>query len=208
MKKYSNKVSASILKHHNNSKKSYLLKHVFNLILVFFVLTAVNYYGHCEDTEQEMILENINVMLIDQKTVDTEHLNREDVCDIARKTLDDIQFSLYSSSREEGIIVSLVRDFSIRMPLSGGSADTSSPKSSPVEGDQYFLIIKIIADEAGKVVVDCTVAKRDRYSSDRSGRKILKKFINKLNDKLGKQLSYFCFCLLTPSGPSGIQRSF
>jgi len=115
-----------------------------------------------------------------------------------RKTLDDIQFSLYSSSREEGIIVSLVRDFSMRMPQSGGRSDTSFPKSSPVEGDQYFLVIKIIADEVGKVVVDCAVAKRDRYSSDRSGRKILKKFINKLNDNLEKQLSYFRSCLLIP----------
>lgn len=182
MKKYSNKMSASILKHHNNSKQSYLLKYVFNLILVFFVLTALNYYSNCEDTEQEMTLENINVVLIDQKTVDVEKLNKEDVWNIARKTLDDIQFSLYSSSREEGLILSLVRDFSMRMPQSRG--DTSSPKSSPVEGDQYFLVIKINTDEAGKVAVDCSVAKRDRYSSDRTGRKILKKFINKLNDNL------------------------
>lgn len=70
--------------------------------------------------------------------------------------------------------------------------------SSSVEGGQYFLVIKIIADEAGKVVVDCAVAKRDRYSSDRTGRKILKKFINKLNANLRKQLSCFRSCLLNP----------
>ena len=71
------------------------------------------------------------------------------------------------------------------MPQSGGSADIS-PKSSPVEGDQYFLVVKIIADEAGKVIVDCAVAKRDRYSSERTGRKILKKFIHKLKANLEK----------------------
>ena len=144
MQKYSNKMNAFTLIHHSNSKQSYLLKHVFNLILVFLVLTALNYYAHCKDTEQEMTLENINVVLIDQKTVDSEKLNKEDVWNIARKTLDDIQFSLYSSSREEGIIVSLVRDFSMRMPQSGGRSDTSFPKSSPVEGDQYFLVIKLL----------------------------------------------------------------
>jgi hypothetical protein len=196
--KYSNKISAIIFKKHHNGRPIFPLKKVYMLILVFFVLTALNYYAHCKDTEQEMTLENINVVLIDQKTVDSEKLNKEDVWNIARKTLDDIQFSLYSSSREEGIIVSLVRDFSMRMPQSGGRSDTSFPKSSPVEGDQYFLVIKIIADEVGKVVVDCAVAKRDRYSSDRSGRKILKKFINKLNDNLEKQLSYFRSCLLIP----------
>ena len=74
----------------------------------------------------------------------------------------------------------------MRMPQSGGRADTSSPKSSPVEGDQYFLVIKIIADEAEKVIVDCAVTKRDRYSSDRTGRKILKKFIHKLKANLEK----------------------
>jgi hypothetical protein len=186
MKKYSHKISASILKHHNNSKQSYLLKHIFNLIIVFFVLTALHYYSHCECIGQEMTLENINVVLIDQKAVDVEHQNKEDVWNIARKTLGDIQFPLYRSSIEEGLILSLVRDFSMRMPQSGGRADTSSPKSSPVEGDQYFLVVKIIADEAGKVVVDCAVTKRDRYSSDRIGRKILKKFIHKLNANLKK----------------------
>lgn len=55
-----------------------------------------------------------------------------------------------------------------------------------MEGDQYFLVIKIDADEEGKVVVDCSVAKRDRYSSGSTGRKILKKFIHKLNANLEK----------------------
>jgi len=186
MPKYSNKISAIIFKKLHNGRPIFPLKKVYMLILVFFVLTALHYYSHCEDIEQEMILENINVVLIDQKTVDVADQNRDDVWNIARKTLDDIQFPLYRSNREEGIILSLVRDFSIRMPLSGGSADTSSPKSSPVEGDQYFLVIKIITDEAGKIVVDCAITKRDRYSSDRTGRKILKKLINRLNDNLGK----------------------
>ena len=186
MHNYSNKIRDITFKQLHNSRHIFPLKQVSTVILSFFVLTALNYYSHSEDIEQEMTLENINVVLIDQKAVDVEHQNKEDVWKIARKTLDDIQFPLYRSSIEEGLILSLVRDFSMRMPQSGGRADTSSPKSSPVEGDQYFLVIKIISDEAGKVVVDCAVTKRDRYSSDRIGRKILKKFIHKLKANLEK----------------------
>jgi hypothetical protein len=137
-------------------------------------------------SERIQIRETYNLTLIARESLDAGLYSRDLVYDTTLRVLRKLNYDVFSSDRQDGIVISRLHSFRIRLSTMGGNDIFS--KSNPVGGRHFFLVMRIVVDDTGKRKLDCMIANRFSEGNLESlGERLLNRFMTELDAELSSR---------------------